>query len=121
MKTNIIKTAIIIGLTFTGLHANASNLSPASPVSPGPEKTISNNFKFPTLLIPFNESQLNAPVKVEVIFTTDKEGNVTYAHAKTRDIKLKQEIEKQFSFFKLASLKENVAHSVVLSFKYTKG
>ena len=98
-----------------------SNNVPKTGVPPSPEKSIANYFKFPSILIPYNESKANAPVKVEVIFTTDKVGNVTYAYAKTRDLKLKKEIEKQFSTFKLPQIKENVAHSVTLNFQYVNG
>src|SRR6478752_1701768 len=95
--TNIIKATFILGLTLSSIFVQATNVAPANTVTPGAERTISNKFKFPTLLIPYSQTKVNTPVKVEVIFTTDKEGKVTYAYAKTRDLKLKQEIEKQFS------------------------
>ena len=121
MKTTFAKTLMVLslltGLAFTDLQA----ASVANTVAPRPERTIASKFKFPTLLIPYNQNQPRTPVKIEVIFTTDKEGKVTYAFAKTNDLRLKQEIEKQFSTLRLSNLKENVAHSVVLNFKYLEG
>ena len=95
MKTTnkITKLAMILGLTFVTLAATP-NTTPANTVTPSPEKTISSYFKFPKVLIPYKPTA-NQPVKVEVIFTTDKDGKVNYAYAKTRDQKLKKEIEQR--------------------------
>jgi hypothetical protein len=117
-NVNKLTAALILGLSLSAFIATSANNSPNISVSPTPEKTISNFFKFPNVLIPYSNEGVSQSVKVEVIFVTDKEGKVTYAHAKTRDLKLKQEIEKQFSAIKLTEVKENVAHSVVLNFKY---
>jgi hypothetical protein len=121
MKTqiNFLKAALITGLIFTALLAS-SNTSPASGnVSGETEKTIRNYFKFPQILMPHYENE-NASIhsnKVEVLFTTDKNGKVNFVLAKTSDPQLKQEIEKQFSKLNLVKLKQNVVHSVVLNFK----
>ncbi|MDI1354293.1 MAG: hypothetical protein PSX36_05225 [bacterium] len=122
MKTskNIISLGLILALSLSSLMA-ISNNTPKGNVPPSPEKSIANYFKFPSILIPYSETKANAAVKVEVIFTTDKLGKVTYAYAKTKDLKLKQEIERQFSTFKLPQIKENVAHSVMLNFQYVDG
>ena len=121
MKTTIItRMALVFGISFLTMSATA-NTAPSNTVSPSPEKTISSYFKFPKVLIPYNTAPASKPVKVEVIFTTGKDGKVNYAYAKTRDLKLKNEIERQFSTFKISQLQENVAHSVVLNFSYLDG
>jgi hypothetical protein len=119
MKTTLKSIALVLGLSFFGFTAMA-NTTPSNTTAPTPEKTISSYFKFPKVLLPYSSSYTK-PVKVEVIFTTDKDGKVTYAYAKTRDLKLKKEIEKQFSALKISQLQEDVAHSVVLNFKYLDG
>ena len=68
--------------------------------------------------MPHMQTQEIQDVKVEVLFTTDKNGDVNFAFAKTTNQQLKEEIEKQFSAMKLPQLKANVAHSVMLNFKY---
>ena len=68
--------------------------------------------------MPQMQTQEMQDVKVEVLFTTDETGNVNFAFAKTTNKQLKEEIEKQFSDLKLPQLKPNVAHSVILNFKY---
>ena len=122
MKTlkNISTLTIITALVVFSFKGTA-NTTPAGTVTPSPEKTISNYFKFPQVLIPYNNTNVTHPVKVEVIFTTDKTGKVNYAYAKTRDQKLKKEIEKQFSSFKISQVQHDVVHSVVLNFKYING
>ncbi len=110
--------ALLLGLSLSAFIATSANNSPTISVNTTPEKTISTFFKFPKILIPYTNEETNISVKVEVVFVTDKEGNVTYAFAKTKDQKLKQEIEKQFAALKLPEIKENVAHSVVLNFRY---
>ena len=119
MKTaNKFVLALALGLSLSAFAANSAHKSPTVTANTSPEKTIATFFKFPKVLIAHAEKESILNVKVEVIFVTDKEGNVTYADAKTKDQKLKEEIEKQFLALKLNDVKENVAHSVILNFKY---
>jgi hypothetical protein len=118
MKTTIItRMALVFGISLISMAA-AAGTTPGNTVTPSPEKTISSYFKFPKVLIPYSAAPASKPVKVEVIFTTGKDGKVNYAYAKTRDLKLKKEIERQLSTYKISQLQENVAHRVVLNFKY---
>lgn len=117
-KVNTLTLALLMTLSLSAFIARSANNSPTVAVHSSAEKTISNFFKFPKVLMPYTEQQSSLSVKVEVIFVTDKDGKVTYSFAKTKDQKLKQEIEKQFSALKLTDIKENVAHSVILNFKY---
>lgn len=115
---NKLTLALILGLSLSAFIATSANNSPTVSANTPAEKTIATFFKFPKILIPYSGEKVNQSVKVEVIFVTDKSGKVTYSYAKTKDLKLKEEIEKQFSALKLPDVKENVAHSVVLNFKY---
>ena len=116
--TNIItRLSLLLALSFFTISAT-SNTTPSNTVTPSAEKSIATYFKFPKVLIPYRDAGSNKPVKVEVIFTTDKNGKVNYAYAKTRDQRLKKEIEKQFSTFELSQIKHDVVHSVVLNFRY---
>lgn len=121
MKTaNKLVLALVLGLSLSAFAANSAHNTPSLSANTTPEKTIATFFKFPKVLIAHAEADkepvLN--VKVEVIFITDKSGSVTYVDAKTKDQKLKEEIEKQFYALKISDLKENVAHTVTLNFKY---
>jgi hypothetical protein len=118
MKTQITITKILLitGLIFSTLLA-LSNTSPVTnTVTKDTEKTIRNYFKFPQILLPSYENKTQAN-KVEVLFTTDKYGKVNFALAKTPDLQLKQEIERQFLSLQLSKIKQNVVHSVVLNFR----
>lgn len=122
MKTaNKLVLALVLGLSLSAFAANSAHTTPSVSSNSTTEKTISTFFKFPKVLIAHAEKESILNVKVEVIFITDKDGNVTYADAKTKDQKLKEEIEKQFLALKLNDVKENVAHSVLLNFKYIEG
>lgn len=114
MRTNNkIKTMVLLtGLIITSLSVKPNTVSGLNPEANETEKTIKDYFKFPQIVIPVNESQ-----KVEVLFTTDKSGNVDFVLAKTIDANLKTEIEKQFLKLNLAKLKNNVVHSVTLNIK----
>lgn len=115
-KLNIIKISLLAGLVFSTLYLR-SNTDPASKgVSVETAKSIRKYFKFPQVLIPqmHNTSEVK---RIEVLFSTDKEGNVTYVSAKTDDQLLKREIEKQFMGLHLEKMKEDEMHSVVLSFR----
>jgi hypothetical protein len=75
MKTmNFIKTGIIAGMIFTAT-LTWSNTDPA-PTSTSTTKTIRDYFKFPQMLLPYKES-VATQNKVEVLFTTGKDGRVT--------------------------------------------
>lgn len=120
MKTQLAlsKILLITGLIFTTLLAVSKNTTPsAALVSNETEKTIRNYFRFPQILLPHYESKTTKENKVQVLFTTDKNGKVNFVLVKTGNEKLKKEIEKQFSNLRLSKLKSNVVHSVVLNFK----
>ena len=110
MKTNnnFLKSLFIIGFSFSTLLLDARTNNNES-VMIETEKTIKASLKFPEGLI-VNQ-------KIEVLFTTNQTGNVNFVLAKTNNISLKKEIEKQFSALQLTKLKENVVHSLVLNFK----
>ncbi len=111
-KNKIAALALMMGLIVTSLNAKPINITNIHPEAIETEKTIKDYFRFPQIVIPVNESQ-----KVEVLFTTDKNGNVDFVLAKTTDQNLKTEIEKQFSKLNLVKLKSNVVHSVTLNIK----
>jgi hypothetical protein len=64
----------------------------------------------------FNLKAENAQ-KVEVVFTTNEQGNVNLAIAKTENVDLKKAIESNFLKLHLNNVKANNAYSVVISIK----
>ncbi len=119
MKTKIktLKTLLIVGFITLSLLAVANTTPVADKNNTVTEKTIRDYFKFPQILIPGYQTNKNLSQKVEVLFTTDKNGKVNFVLAKTNDSELKTEIEKQFMELRLSKLKEEVVHSVVLNFR----
>lgn len=77
------------------------------------EKTIKEHVTFPKLILPVKQQNQ----KVEVIFTTGNDGKVNFVLAKTDNLEIKSEVEKQFSQLTLNKLNANVAYSVVLNIK----
>jgi len=71
LKNKITKMVLLTGLVITTISATANTNSLSDPTSVETEKTIKDYFKFPQIIIPVNESQ-----KVEVLFTTNKNGKV---------------------------------------------
>jgi hypothetical protein len=119
---NVTLLGLILGFSGVASAENGDKLAKSSPTNTlSAERTIATYFKFPRVLIPYKEERVQQPVKVEVIFTTDSCGKVTYAVAKTSNAQLKEEIERQFSNLRLMKMKENVAHSVTLNFRYLGG
>jgi hypothetical protein len=117
MKTTLIlKMSLVTGLILTSLLAKPNTSPVSGTITRETERTIRNYFKFPQILIPHMEPKGTCN-KVEVLFTTDRNGNVNFVLAKTGNGKLKAEIEKQFLNLRLARIKQNVVHSVVLNFK----
>lgn len=114
MKTRnkITTLAVLAGLLIASLTAKPMSKLSINPEAMETEKTIKDYFKFPQIVIPMNESQ-----KVEVLFTTNQNGNVDFVLAKTADQNLKAEIEKQFLKLNLTKLKSNVVHSITLNIK----
>lgn len=114
IKTLVIATAMLT--TFLGIAGtvpktvNEGNL-------PENQKTIRDFLKFPQVLMHQNASFNKVEKKVEVLFTTGKDGVVNFVLAKTNNATLKSEIEKQFQKMQFQKLNSNVVHSVVLSFK----
>jgi hypothetical protein len=119
MKTQItlLKFGLILSLLFTTFVAFSSTDPIKKSVTNETEKTIRSYFKFPQVLLPTYETKQLHSNKIEVLFTTDKTGQVNFVMAKTLNKELKQEIEKQFSQLQLNKLKQNVVHTVTLNFK----
>jgi hypothetical protein len=116
MKTNkLIKAGLIAGLIF--ITTLALSAAEPDPVASSASKSIKDYFKFPHMLLPYKQTGQVHSNRVEVLFATDKNGQVNFAFAKTEDPELKREIEKQFLHLHLSQLKEDVVHSVVLNFK----
>lgn len=115
-KTALSKIILATGLVLITL-ASISNTPPSATVTGETEKTIRSYFKFPQILLPHHELKSPRTNKVEVLFTTDKNGMVNFVMAKTTDKELRTEIEKQFSLLRLNKVKQDVVHSVVLNFK----
>lgn len=118
MKTKAVfkNVLLITSIVFSTVLATA-NTGPSSKATGNEtEKTIHDYFKFPKILIPRLEEK-GRMNKVEVLFTTDQNGNVNFVLAKTVDPALRSEIEKQFAGLRLKKVKQNVVHSVVLSFR----
>ena len=120
MKTQINtlkKVLLISSLIFSIGIIKATNAPVSNTVSSETVKTIKDYFKFPRILMPYQEEHILQNNKVEVLFSTDKNGKVNFVLAKTEDKSLKTEIEKQFSNLQLTKLKHDVVHSVTLNFK----
>lgn len=62
--------------------------------------------------MPYYEERILQNNKVEVLFSTDKNGKLNFVFAKTADKSLKTEIEKQFSKVQLTKQNKDVLHSV---------
>lgn len=119
MKTTIKfkKMAFFMALTFSTVFALAGNVPKTNVTKMETEKTIKDYFKFPQMLMGYQESEKLVSKKVEVLFTTDQNGVVNFSLAKIDDEDLKKEIEKQFSKLKLPKLKHDVVYSVILNFR----
>jgi hypothetical protein len=119
MKTlsKITKLILVAGFTFSGFMISANTTPVETKKAKETEKTIRDYFKFPGILIPLHELNKTEAQKVEVLFTTDQNGNINFVLAKTVRRDLKAEIEKQFLKLHLIGLQRDVVHSVVLNFK----
>ena len=117
-KINTLKKVLLISsLIFSIGIIKATNAPVSNTVSSETVKTIKDYFKFPRILMPYQEEHILQNNKVVVLFSTDKNGKVNFVLAKTEDKSLKTEIEKQFSNLHLTKLKHDVVHSVTLNFK----
>ena len=104
-------------LVFTSLFARPDTSPGMTKRTGDTEKTIRDYFRFPAVLIARSgEHKINSQ-KVEVLFSTSKDGKVNFVFARTTNADLRAEIEKQFYALRLSALKENVVHSVVLNFR----
>lgn len=79
-----------------------------------PEKEIQKHLAFPNVLVPVSKTE---STKVEVLFTTQEDGQVNFVIAKTYNEQLKKEIEKNFAKLVLKSIKPNVCYGVTLNLK----
>lgn len=116
MKTinQITKSALVAVLLFSSVVAFSGNTPKSQGKKTDAEKTIRQFFKFPQVLAPM--AQVKSAEKVEVLFSTDKDGKVNFVLAKTDDVRLKNEIEKQFFAMRMSEMKADMINSVVLSF-----
>jgi hypothetical protein len=116
LTNKLIKTFLILELTFSTLFAISNNLSNPELLKHEPDKTLKDYFKFPQILInvDLNEHEQNT---VEVIFKINNIGQTNFVLVKTQNIELKKEITKQFNALKLPNLKSDVVYSVMLKFK----
>lgn len=119
MKTSIqLKLVLLcIGTLFTLQSLKASNGFNEGPKKTETEKTIQHYFKFPQILMPQLAPTKNEVVKVEVLYTTNANGEVTFALAKTENQELKKEIESQFLKLKIKQVQTEVVNSVILQFR----
>ena len=119
MKTSIhLKLVLLcIGTLFTLQSLKASNGFTEGPKKTDTEKTIQHYFKFPQILMPQLAPSKTEMLKVEVLFTTNANGDVTFALAKTENQALKKEIENQFLKLKIKQVKTEVVNSVILQFR----
>jgi len=103
------KTILVMSFTLSALIAKP-NILIENALTLDAEKTIKESIKFPPIC--YSRDQ-----KVQVLFTTNENGNVNFVLAKTNDKILKQEIEKQFYSLRLVNLKQDAVNSVTLNFK----
>jgi hypothetical protein len=106
MKT-IIKTALFLSLSFFSLSTFPSH-TPNQQIISETEKIIRRNVKLPSEL---------SNQKVQILFTTNDDGQVNFVMAKTDNVKTKEVIEKQFYSLRFANLQKDVVHSAVINFK----
>jgi hypothetical protein len=117
MKTPLFfRTVLLTALVMNGLFLLAST-EPTNTLTLSAEKTIRDYFRFPQILLPHPGTQTVKDNKVQVVFTTGRDGRVNFVSAATEDAMLKKEIEKQFYKLTLQQLRQEVAHTVVLNFK----
>ena len=108
---SIKKTSLILGLSLFTFFANANPHSYREKTSNEiveTEKTIKESIVFTS---PISNQ------KVEILFTTNNNGEVNFVLAKTEDTTLKKQIETQFTHLHLTNLKADVVHSIILNFK----
>lgn len=118
MNVNLLTKTTLFGFAFfSALISVSANLPVVPPGTPGTEKTIQTYFKFPSFLLPQAEQKTIQSRKVEVLFTTDKNGDVNFVLAKTNDNDLRKEVENQFYQLRLPKVPAEVVHSVVLDFR----
>lgn len=107
MKTlKLMIAAVFVSLTLTGLAGTGGDGTT--------EKEIQKHLSFPNILLPINKTQCN---KIDVVFTTNENGQVNLVIAKTENESLKKEIEKNFSKLVLKTTKPNVCYGVTLKLK----
>lgn len=102
---------------FPAFVALSTPLPLANTATTESKKTIREYFKFPQILVTHEEAKNVNNNSVEVLFTTNEKGQVSFVLAKTKNEDLKREVEKQFYKLCLPKLKQDVVHSVVLNFK----
>lgn len=108
---------LIAVLTLSVFTVKANNTPGETKKVKEAEKTIHDYFRFPGILVPLRDLNKQDAKKVEVLFSTDQNGNINFVLAKTSDRELKAEIERQFWKLRLNGLKRDVVNSVVLNFR----
>ncbi len=99
------KLSLILAISISSLFANANVKTP---------NVISNEIQEG---IKIEKQFLNQNQKVEILFTTNQNGDVNFALAKTNNTNLKLELEKQFSLLNFKALKSETVYSIVLNIK----
>ena len=99
------KLSLIIAICICGLVAKANVKTP---------NVISNEILEG---IKIEKQFINQNQKEEILFTTNLNGDVNFALAKTNNSNLKQELEKQFSLLNFKALKSETVYSIVLNIK----
>jgi hypothetical protein len=102
---------LMIATVFASLTLNSMAVTGGEGTT---EKEIQKHLSFPNILMPVNKTQSN---KVDVVFTTNENGQVNLVIAKTENKDLKKEIEKNFSKLVLKTTKPNVCYGVTLNLK----
>lgn len=115
---NHFKKTIILGvLALTSWVTKAETTPTTKTFCSQLQKNIREHIKLSPQVIMLSQPLHKNEYRVEILFTTNQTGQVNFALAKTSNSKLKTEIEKQFMTLKIASLKNDVVHSVILNFK----
>lgn len=112
IKSRILKLSSILTFVLASSFVNATNFSTGNESIIETEKTIKKHINFPNIIFTKSTSE-----KVEVVFTTNEKGKVNFVIAKTKNQRLKTEVEKQFLELTLAKIKSNVAYSIVFNIK----
>ncbi|MCD6066154.1 MAG: hypothetical protein K0S33_980 [Bacteroidetes bacterium] len=104
MKT--LKSIILLVALLSNLHSFANNGSDTkSIINANVQKELKSHL----------DIKIEHSERVEVVFTTDENGKVNLAIAKTENKELKQAIETKFMEMHFAQLKADIAYGITLN------